>query len=109
PTGPPQKTRPGQVSIGGETLAGESMLLFLNQKGIAASSGSTCTSRALKASHVLLAIGVDPAMTQGSLVFSLGKDNTKEDVDYILEVLPPIVQRLREMSPLYEDAIRRPV
>jgi len=58
---------------------------------------------------VLLAIGVDPAMTQGSLVFSLGKDNTKEDVDYVLEVLPPIIQRLREMSPLYEDAMRRPV
>ncbi len=108
-TGHPERRLPGHVSICVEYIEGESMLLFLNQKGIAASSGSTCTSRALKASHVLLAIGVDPAITQGSLVFSLGKDNTKEDVDYILEVLPPIVQRLREMSPLYEDAMRRSV
>lgn len=108
-TGHPEKRLPGHVSICVEYIEGESMLLFLNQKGFAASSGSTCTSKALKASHVLLAIGMDPAITQGSLVFSLGKDNTREDVEYLIEVLPPIIQRLREMSPLYEDAIRRSV
>lgn len=106
-TGHPSIRLRGHVSICVEYIEGESMLLFLNQKGIAASSGSTCTSRALKASHVLLAIGMDPAITQGSLVFSLGIGNTMEDVEYLLETLPPIVRRLREMSPLYEDAIRR--
>lgn len=108
-TGHPNGRLPGHASICVEYIEGESMLLFLNQKGIAASSGSTCTSRALKASHVLLAIGTDPAIAQGSLVFSLGIDNTREDIEYVIETLPPIVQRLREMSPLYEDAIRRSV
>ena len=75
---------------------------MLNVQGIAASSGSTCTSRALKASHVLTAIGVETALAQGSLVFTLGEGNTIEDVDYVAEVLPPIVERLRQMSPLYE-------
>jgi cysteine desulfurase len=75
---------------------------MLNMQGIAASSGSTCTSRALKASHVLMAIGLEAALAQGSLVFTLGESNTIEDVDYVTEVLPPIVERLRQMSPLYE-------
>jgi cysteine desulfurase len=78
------------------------MLMLLDSQGIAASSGSACTSRALKVSHVLTAIGVPAALAQGSLLFSLGMDNTEEDMDYLLEALPPIVQRLREMSPLYK-------
>lgn len=77
------------------------MLMFLNMQGVAASSGSTCTSKALKASHVLAAIGIPVADAQGSLLFTLGQDNQEEDVDYVLEILPPIVQRLRDMSPLY--------
>jgi cysteine desulfurase len=85
-----------------EFIEGEAMLLMLNMQGIAATSGSTCTSRALKASHVLTAIGVETALAQGSLVFTLGESNTIEDVDYVAEVLPPIVERLRQMSPLYE-------
>jgi cysteine desulfurase len=85
-----------------EFIEGESMLLMLNMQGVAASSGSTCTSRALKASHVLMAIGLEAGLTQGSLVFSLGESSTTEDVDYVAEVLPPIVERLRQMSPLYE-------
>jgi cysteine desulfurase len=75
---------------------------MLNMQGIAATSGSTCTSRALKASHVLMAIGVETALAQGSLVFTMGESSTIEDVDYVAEALPPIVERLRQMSPLYE-------
>jgi cysteine desulfurase len=100
--GHPTKRLPGHVSVCVEFIEGESMLLMLNMQGIAASSGSTCTSRALKASHVLMAIGLEAALAQGSLVFTLGESNTIEDVDYVAEVLPPIVERLRQMSPLYE-------
>jgi cysteine desulfurase len=101
-TGHLTKRLPGHVSVCVEFIEGESMLLMLNMQGIAASSGSTCTSRALKASHVLMAIGLEAALAQGSLVFTLGESNTIEDVDYVTEVLPPIVERLRQMSPLYE-------
>ena len=101
-TGHPTKRLPGHVSVCVEFIEGESMLLMLNMQGIAASSGSTCTSRALKASHVLMAIGLEAALAQGSLVFALGESNTIEDVDYVADVLPPIVERLRQMSPLYE-------
>jgi cysteine desulfurase len=101
-TGHPTKRLPGHVSVCIEFIEGESMLLMLNMQGVAASSGSTCTSRALKASHVLTAIGVETALAQGSLVFTLGESSTIEDVDYVAEVLPPIVERLRQMSPLYE-------
>jgi cysteine desulfurase len=70
-------------------------------QGISASSGSACTSRALKASHVLLAMRLDHTLAQGSLVFSLIEETTSKDMDYLLEVFPPIVERLRKMSPLY--------
>ena len=79
------------------------MVLFLNMEGIAASSGSTCSSKALKASHVLTAMGVPPDVAQGSLLFTLGRENTMDDVEHFLKVFPPIVERLREMSPLYSD------
>jgi cysteine desulfurase len=101
-TGHPTLRLPGHVSVCVEFIEGESMLLFLSMQGVAVSSGSTCTSRALKASHVLTAIGVPAALAQGSLVFTLGKDNTMEDVDYVIDVLPSIIQRLRQMSPLYK-------
>jgi cysteine desulfurase len=101
-TGHPTTRLPGHVSVCVEFIEGESMLLMLDMQGIAASSGSTCTSRALKASHVLMAIGVDVALAQGSLVFTLGESNTVEDVDYVADALPPIVDRLRQMSPLYK-------
>ncbi len=105
-TGHPTKRLPGHVSICIEFIEGESMLMFLNMEGIAASSGSACTSRALKASHVLLATGISHETAHGSLVFSIGMKNTKEDIDYVLEVLPPIVERLRKMSPLYAKYLK---
>ena len=77
------------------------MLLNLDMQGISASSGSACTSKALKASHVLLAMGIDHALAQGSLVFSLIEGTTTKDIDYLLEVFPPVIERLRKMSPLY--------
>ena len=92
---------PGHASGCVKFIEGESMSMFLNIEGIAVSTGSACVSKALKASHVLLAIGVSPEDVHGSLVFSLGKDNTLADVEYILDKLPPIVERLRKMSPLY--------
>jgi len=100
-TGHPQHRLPYHASFCVRFIEGEAMLLNLDMKGIAASSGSACTSRALKASHVLLAMGLDHALAQGSLVFSFIRGNKREDIDYLLEVFPPIVQRLREMSPLY--------
>jgi cysteine desulfurase len=77
------------------------MLLNLDMQGIALSSGSSCTSRALKASHVLLAMGIDHALAQSSLVFSLIDSTSQEDIDHLLDVFPPIIERLRKMSPLY--------
>ena len=100
-TGHPQNRLPGHASFCVEFIEGESMLMWLNSQGVAVSSGSACTSRALKASHVLIAMGISHELAQGSLLFSLGLDNTPEDIDYVLEVLSPIVDRLRQMSPLY--------
>jgi cysteine desulfurase len=100
-TGHPQHRLPGHASFCVEFIEGESMLMLLNSKGIAVSSGSACTSRALKASHVLIAMGLSHEIAQGSILFTLGIDNTNEDIDYVLETMPPIVDRLRQMSPLY--------
>ncbi len=100
-TGHPQNRLPGNASFCVEFIEGEAMLMLLNSQGVAVTSGSACTSRALKASHVLIAMGLTHAIAQGSLLFSFGVDNTPQDVDYVLEVLPPIVDRLRQMSPLY--------
>jgi cysteine desulfurase len=102
-TGHPTQRLPFHASFCVEFIEGEAMLLFLNDEGIAAASGSACTSKALKASHVLLAMGIDSALAQGSIVFSLGTDNTGADVDYLLEKMGPIVSRLRAMSPLYSQ------
>jgi len=100
-TGHPQHRLPGNASFCVEFIEGEAMLMLLNSRGVAVTSGSACTSRALKASHVLIAMGLSHTLAQGSLLFSFGIDNSPEDVDYVLEVLPPIVDRLRQMSPLY--------
>ncbi len=100
-SGHPRDRLPGNVSFCVEFIEGESMLMLMNSQGVAVTSGSACTSRALLASHVLLAMGLPHEIAQGSLLFGLGLDNTPEDIDYVFEVLPPIVDRLRQMSPLY--------
>jgi len=105
-TGHPTPRLPGNASFCVEFIEGEAMLMLLNHQGIAVSSGSACTSRALKASHVLIAMGIPHAVAQGSLLFSFGLDNTGEDVDYVLEPMPPIVDRLRQMSPLYAKFLK---
>ncbi|HHT9107958.1 MAG TPA: cysteine desulfurase family protein, partial [Candidatus Wunengus sp. YC64] len=101
--GHPTNRLPGNLSLCLEYIEGESVLLFLDMQGIAISSGSACTSRSLKASHVIMATGVDAALAQGTVLFSLGIDNSESDVKYVLEKLPPIVERLRQMSPLYSQ------
>lgn len=101
------KRLPGNANFSFEFVEGESLLLMLDMKGIAASSGSACTSGSLDPSHVLLAIGLPHEIAHGSVRFTIGDTNTEEDIDYVLEVLPPIVERLREMSPLYEQIKRR--
>ena len=99
-----EKRLPNNASLGFEFIEGESILLFLGMHGIIASSGSACTSKALKASHVLIAIGVSHEIANGTVLFTLGIDNTESDLDLILDKLPGVVNRLREMSPLYHPA-----
>lgn len=104
--GHPEMRLPGNVNMSFEFIEGEALLLMLDMKGIYASSGSACTSGSLDPSHVLLAIGLPHEIAHGSLRLSLGKETTEEDIDYVLDVLPPIVQRLRDMSPLYEEVVK---
>ena len=96
--GHPTQRLPGTLSICFEYIEGESIIMGLDLVGVAVSSGSACTSASLEPSHVLLAMGIHPAVAQGSIRFSLGRENTEEQVDYVIEQLPPIVARLREMS-----------
>ena len=101
--GPRDGRLPGNVNISFEFIEGESLLLLLDMAGICASTGSACSSTSLEPSHVLLSIGVPVELAHGSLRLSISRDTTDEDVDYILDRLPGIVQRLRDMSPLYES------
>lgn len=98
-----RKAAPGNLNISFEFIEGESMLLLLDRHGICASTGSACSSKSLEPSHVLLAIGLPHEKAHGSLRLTLSHENTDEDVDYILQVLPGVVARLREMSPLYDQ------
>lgn len=105
-TGHPQQRLPHHASFCIKFIEGEAMLMLLNNEGIAVSSGSACTSRALKASHVLLAMGIPHEVAQGSLLFSVGLDTQEEDIDYVLEKFPSVVARLRQMSPLYAKFLK---
>lgn len=102
-TGHPTKRIPGHASFCFRYIEGESMLLSLDMKGIAASSGSACTSGSLEPSHVLLAMDIPHEVAHGSIRLTLGRDNTEEDIDYFMEVIVPIVERLRSMSPLDQE------
>ncbi|MBX7403996.1 cysteine desulfurase NifS [Clostridium chauvoei] len=101
------KRLPGNVNITFEFIEGESILLSLDFEGVCASSGSACTSGSLDPSHVLLAIGLPHELAHGSLRLTLGDGSTEEDVDYVIEVVPPIIERLRNMSPLWEDYLKK--
>ena len=101
-----EKRLPGNVNFCFDGIEGESLLLSLDLEGICASSGSACTSGSLEPSHVLLAIGVPKEVAHGSLRLSLDYVNSEEEVDYIIEKLPPIVERLRDMSPVWEEIIK---
>ena len=100
--GHPEKRLPGNLNVSFAFIEGESMLLLLDEEGICASTGSACTSGSLEPSHVLLATGLPVEISHGSLRLTLGNINTEQDVDYVLGVLPAVVSRLREMSPLYQ-------
>ncbi len=101
------KRLPGNVNVRFRFIEGESILLSLDFKGVCASSGSACTSGSLDPSHVLLAIGLQHELAHGSLRLTLGAGSTEEDVDYVIEVTPPIIERLRNMSPLWDDFIKK--
>ncbi|MEN6609905.1 MAG: cysteine desulfurase NifS [Methanoregulaceae archaeon] len=104
--GHPDRRLPGNVNICFEFIEGESLLLLLSQQGICGSTGSACTSASLEPSHVLLAIGLPHEIAHGSLRLTMGDANTEAEVDYVLEVLPKIVDKLRQMSPLYEKVTK---
>ena len=101
------KRLPGIVNIGFEFIEGESLLLWLDIAGICASTGSACSSASLEPSHVLIATGVPHEKAHGSLRLSISRDTTEEDIDYILEQVPGIVEKLRNMSPLWEDVVKK--
>lgn len=98
--GHPEERLAGHLNLSFDGIEGEALLLSLDLKGVAASSGSACTSGSIDPSHVLLAMGIKPELARSSIRFTLGKDNTEEDVDYTVSILPEIVERLRSMSPL---------
>lgn len=105
--GHPTKRLPNNANFSFQFVEGESLLIMLDMKGICASSGSACTSGSLDPSHVLLAIGLPHEIAHGSLRLTLSEETTKEDIDYVIDALKEIVDRLRSMSPLYEDFIRK--
>ncbi len=102
----PTERLPATMNLSFDFLEGESIVLNLDMKGVAVSTGSACTSGTLEPSHVLMALGLEASTAQGAIRFSLGRDNTEADVNYVLEEMPPIIERLRAMSPLYADKIK---
>ena len=104
--GPEKNRLAGNVNFSIEFVEGEALFLMLDAKGIMAASGSACANKNLKISHVLTAMNVDVAVGQGSLLFTLSKFNNIKEVDYVIDALPPIVQKLRDMSPLYSHFLK---
>jgi len=102
--GHPSRRLPNNANIAFEFVEGESVLLLLDQHGIAASSGSACSSGSLEASHVLVALGLQYERAIGSVRFTIGIDTTAADIDYLLDTLPPLIERLRSVSPAYHAA-----
>ena len=102
--GHPEKRLPGNFNVSFEFIEGESMLLWLDDEGVCASTGSACTSGSLEPSHVLLATGLPIEISHGSLRLTLGDANREGDVDFVLDILPKVVQKLRDMSPLYQKS-----
>jgi len=98
-----QNRLPGNVHVSFEYIEGESIVLFLNMQGVEVATGSSCASQALKVSHVCTSIGLNHATAQGSILFSIGKYNTEDEINKVIEILPPIIDRLRKMSPLYKE------
>ena len=105
--GHPTDRLPNNANFSFRFIEGESLLIMLDMKGICASSGSACTSGSLDPSHVLLAIGLPHEIAHGSLRLTLGEETTREDIDYVVDALKEIVARLRDMSPLYEDFLKK--
>jgi cysteine desulfurase len=105
--GHPTKRLPNNINFSFEFIEGESMLIMLDMKDICASSGSACTSGSLDPSHVLLAIGLPHEKAHGSLRLTLSEENTKEEMDFVADELKKIVDRLRSMSPLWEDFVKK--
>ena len=105
--GHPTKRLAGNVNIGFEFIEGESMLLWLDIAGICASTGSACSSASLDPSHVLLAMGIPHEKAHGSLRLSISHETTDDDIDYIIETVPGVVQKLRDMSPLWEEIVKK--
>jgi len=107
--GHPEQRLPNTLNFSFQFIEGEGLILSLDMHGISVSTGSACTSGSLEPSHVLTAMGLSAEIAHGSLRFSLGRDNTEEEIDYVLEVLPNTVNRLRAMSPLYADRVKRQI
>ena len=105
--GDAQKRVPNNINISFQFIEGESLLIMLDMAGICASSGSACTSGSLDPSHVLLAIGLPHEIAHGSLRMTIGEETTKEDMDYVVDNIKEIVTKLRTMSPLYEDFVKK--
>jgi len=104
-TGHPEKRLPGHASFCFEAIEGEALLFMLSQGGVYANTGSACASKALKTSPVLAAIGIPPEVAQGSIVFTMNGSNRIEEVEYVLEKLPPAVERLRSFSPVWKKSM----
>lgn len=100
--GHPTEHLPNTLNVSFEAIEGESIILNLDLQGVACSTGSACASGGIEASHVLLAMGIVPRIAQGAVRFSLGRINTEEEIDYVIKVLPPIIEKLRKMSPLFK-------